>query len=395
MMRRRDRQKSSVSLSDEQDHHAMKKTYRAAVIGSTSKGDYGHGLDVVWNRIEEAELVAVADDDAQGLKAAGKRLKVARLYRDYREMLAKEKLDVVSICPRWVTQRVAMVEAAAAAGCHIYCEKPFAGDLESADAMLAACKKAGVKIAVAHQFQAMPPLRKALADVKAGRYGKLLRMRARPKDDHRGGGEELIVHGTHLFDLMIAFAGPPRWAQGHVTVGEREATQKDAREGNEPVGPIAGDSIAALFGFRRNVRGYFDTTANLDRPGQSLYGLMLECEHATLHVRRLGDVYVYPAAQILPENPKLQWKKIWIENWHFTPEHKPRPLNDWIHLGNVTLVRDLLASIEQNREPRTSGRAAHWVTEMIQGVYASHFANGQRLDLPLSQRRHPLSSPPS
>jgi predicted dehydrogenase len=369
----------------------MTRPLRVAVIGATGRGDYGHGLDTAWLGVEGAEIVAVADGDAAGLEKAGERLKAARRYRDYREMLAEEKPQFVSVCPRWVTDRVAMVEAAAAAGCHIYCEKPLAGDLESADRLLAACKKAGVKLAVAHQFRAMPPLRKVLADLKAGKFGKLLAMRARPKDDRRGGGEELIVHGTHLFDLMIAVAGPPRWVAGHVTIGGRDATAADAGQGTEPVGPVAGDSIAATFGFEGNVHGYFDSTANLHQPGHALYGLWIECQRATLHVRSYGDVYVYPSAQVQPENDKLKWERTWIEDWHFTPEHKPRPLADWIHRGNATLVQDLVAAAREDREPLAPGTAAHLAIEMIQGVYASHLAAGRRLSIPLADRRHPLA----
>ncbi|UCD51159.1 MAG: twin-arginine translocation signal domain-containing protein, partial [Phycisphaerales bacterium] len=39
--------------------------YRVAVIGRTGRGNYGHGLDVVWNEIEQAKVVAVADEDAK------------------------------------------------------------------------------------------------------------------------------------------------------------------------------------------------------------------------------------------------------------------------------------------------------------------------------------------
>src|SRR6185369_4551262 len=101
----------------------MARTFRVGVIGSTGRGDYGHGLDTAFLGLPGVEFAAVSDDNAAGLQLAGKRLGVQRLYRDYREMLAKEKLDIVCIGPRWVTERVAMVEAAARAGCHIYCEK--------------------------------------------------------------------------------------------------------------------------------------------------------------------------------------------------------------------------------------------------------------------------------
>ena len=369
----------------------MSKIYRVGVIGSTGKGNYGHGLDTAFQQTRNAEVVAIADDDAQGRKDTGKRLGVDRLYADYRRMIARENLDILSIAPRWITDRVAMVEAAAAAGCHIYCEKPFAADLAAADAMMAACRKAAVKIAVAHQFRGMPPVQKAIHDVRAGQYGKILRLYARPKDDPRGGGEELTVHGTHLFDLMIAFAGRPRWVSGHIAAGNRDVTKADRREGNEPVGPIAGDSIAATFGFDSGVHGFFDSTANIDRPGYPLYGLRIECEQALLHIRRLGDVYVYPAAVVLPEVADLDWRKTWIEKWHFTPEHKPRDLSDWIHRGNQYLAQRLIEAIEKDIEPVAGGEDVLFVMEMIQGVYASHFRNGQRIEIPQSPREHPLS----
>ena len=50
------------------------------------------------------------------------RCRAARGYRDYREMLSKEKPDLVSIGPRWTDQRRDMVTAAAEAGAHIMLE---------------------------------------------------------------------------------------------------------------------------------------------------------------------------------------------------------------------------------------------------------------------------------
>ena len=369
----------------------MPKTYRAAVIGATGKGNYGHALDTCFTGVDRVQLVAVADDNPQGLEAAGRKLGVDRLYADYRQLLEREKPDLVSIGPRWVTDRLPMVQAAAAAGCHIFCEKPFAGDLVVADGMLAACKAANVKIAVAHQFRVMPPLQQAFAQIKAGKFGRLLRIKARPKDDSRGGGEDLIVHGTHLLDMMIGLAGPPRWVSGHVAVGDRDATREDSHAATEPLGPVAGDSISAMFGFDKDVRGYIDTTINLDRKDRPLYGMVVECETAALHIRARGEVYIYPAPLIVPENADLGFERVWVQDWHFDAEHKPRPLNNYIDLGNKMLVTDLIGAIEQDREPLASGRSAHFAIEMIQGVYTSHFAAGARLPIPLADRDHPLA----
>ncbi|TXT18895.1 MAG: oxidoreductase domain-containing protein, partial [Planctomycetota bacterium] len=67
------------------------KRYRIAVIGSTDKGDYGHGLDTAFQGVDRAEIVAVADDNAIGLQLAGQRLKVEARFADYREMLDRVK----------------------------------------------------------------------------------------------------------------------------------------------------------------------------------------------------------------------------------------------------------------------------------------------------------------
>lgn len=370
----------------------MPRRFRAAVIGSTGRGDYGHALDVAFKGIANVDLVAVADDNPKGLEAAGRKIGVKKLYRDYRDLLVREKPDVVAVCPRHVDQRVAMVTACAEAGCHVYCEKPLAADLADADAMLAACAKAKVKLAVAHQFRAMPPVRQALAAVAAGKYGKLVRVHARPKDDHRGGGEELIVHGTHLMDLMLWIAGTPRWVSGHVTQDGRDVTRADARKATEPLGPVAGNSIAAVFGMGAGgVRAHFDSTANLHRNGRTPYGVRIECEEAMLLIRSPGDVWVHQAATAQPENPKLTWQKTWVEDWHFTADHKPRPMNDWIVRGNQILVRELLEAIEKDTVPTASGADARLALEMIQGVYASHLAEGRRVVIPAKERRHPLS----
>ena len=365
------------------------KKLRVGIIGATGRGDYGHGLDTAFVGLENFEIIAVADADPMGLTATGKRLGVTKLFSDYREMLAKEKPDIVSIGPRWTTDRVAMVTAAAAAGCHMYLEKPFAGTLHDADAMLAACERAKVKCALAHQLRAMPPVRAAFDRIRAGEFGKVLRLYGQPSDDARGGGEELTVHGTHFFDLMISLSGPPRWVSAHLATGDRDTILADKHEGREPVGPIAGDSAALMIGFDNGVRGFWNTTANLNRNG-SIYGLLIQCEKALINMRTWGEVFIYRSPVVEPENEKLAWEKVWVESWHYTPEHQPRPLKDYIHRGNQTLLRELAVAIAQDTKPTASLHDAVLVTEIIQGAYASHFAGGRRLLIPLADRRHPL-----
>ena len=172
-------------------------------------------------------------------------------------------------------------------------------------------------------------------------------------------------------------------------MGDRDATKEDRHPATEPLGPVAGEVVAATFGFNDGIRGFLDTVPNLERPGQMPYGVHLECAEAGLLIRGRGDVFVYPANTLVPEDPKLTWQKVWVEDWHFYPDHRPRPMNDWVQRANHLLVKDFLEAIEQNRTPPTSGRDARLALEMIQGVYASHFQRGARTSIPLKERRHP------
>jgi hypothetical protein len=75
------------------------KTYRVAVIGHTGKGNYGHGVDTVWLKVPQCEIVAVADADEKGLAAAAARLKAPKTFADYRTMLTEVKPDIVGHWP--------------------------------------------------------------------------------------------------------------------------------------------------------------------------------------------------------------------------------------------------------------------------------------------------------
>jgi hypothetical protein len=146
-----------------------------------------------------------------------------------------------------------------------------------------------------------------------------------------------------------------------------------------------------MVGFGGGVRGFWNSTANLNAHGV-IYGLTLQCEKALICMRTHGETFVYPAPALAPEKDALRWEKIWVEEWHFTPEHKPAPLNDYILRGNRMLVRELVRAAESGAEPPASIHDALLVTEIIQGAYVSHLSGGGRVRLPLAERgRHPLA----
>ena len=134
------------------------KTYRAAAIGHTGAGNYGHGLHLPFQELDNIEFVAIADPDESGRREEMEKTGVQQGYADYREMLEKEDLDNVSVGPRWTTDHLELLLACINAGCHVYSEKPMTATLAEGDQIVEAASRAGKKVAVAHQAVYLPSI---------------------------------------------------------------------------------------------------------------------------------------------------------------------------------------------------------------------------------------------
>ncbi len=354
-----------------------KKTYRAAAIGHTGAGNYGHGLHTAYNTIEHVELIAIADADEAGRRKAVEETGALRSYADYRDMLQKEELDIVSVGPRWVTEHVDMVTACLEAGCSVYCEKPMTGSLEEGDKIVESAKKNGGKVAVAHQAVYLPATRTIRQMLRDGKIGTVQAIYASGKQDRRGGGEDMIVLGTHLFNMMRFYAGDVDWMQAHVTKNGNEVAPGGHHEPTEPVGPVAGDCIHSYFAFKSGVAGFFQSRK--DQAGSGRYGMEIVGSEGIFSLR--GDVanrlMVYPYPVFVPSHPDQAWEAIDLDD---TPFFK----------GNELAILDLIDAIENDRKPISAAEDAVAALEMILGAYESQLT-GKRVQFPIANREHPLS----
>ncbi len=360
------------------------KSYRAGAIGRTGKGRYGHGLHLAYKEIDEVDLVAIADPDDEGRAAAKEETGAKTDYADYRDMLEKEDLDIVSVCPRWVDCHLEMVLACADAGCHIYCEKPIAMSLEDADRIVEATDRAGVKIVVAHQGLYVPQVHEVKRRIDSGVIGRLEAFYALGTQDHRGGGEDMMVLGTHLFSLMRFFAGDVDWISAHVTAGGRDIGPEDVREGHEPIGPIAGDSVSSYLWFKSGISGHFSSRVKQSAwapDGGKGSGMSLELvgQEGRISMKggAAGAVRIYPFGVFTPWDGDPPWRSLDVECLD--------------HLqGNRLAIVELMEAVEQEREPIGSARDARAALEMILGAYESQTKGGVRVSFPLAERSHPL-----
>ena len=358
---------------------------RAVVIGHTGFGDYGHDLDRIFDGRPDIEIVAVADADAPGLARAKERLKAPRAFANYREMIEQVRPDLVCVALRQTPEHPAMVMAALRAGAHVFCEKPFTATLVEADELLAEADRRGLKIAVAHQMRMQPVVTQLKQRVADGDIGQLIEMHAWGKQDARAGGEDMMVLGVHLFDLMRYFAGDPDWCSSRVRLGGRDITPADARIPKDNVGPVAGDEVFAQFSFAKGVHATFTSHGGL-RAETGEWGLEL-----------LGTK---GAARILGGFPCAVFQRT-TGGWTPNGRH-----DDWRKLSktaattsftfpaaNKLLVDDWLAAIAAKREPECSGRNATKAIEMVMAVYQAALT-GRRVPFPLAIRTHPLASVP-
>ncbi len=102
-------------------------------------------------RVPAAELFAVVSPTGDHAAEFARRHGVRHHFRDYRRFLEVAELDLVVLgCPNDL--HCEFTELAAAAGKHLVCEKPLCLNLAQADRMIAACRKAGVKLMYAEEL---------------------------------------------------------------------------------------------------------------------------------------------------------------------------------------------------------------------------------------------------
>ena len=196
------------------------KRYRAGVIGAGSIAQACHLPGYAKN--EHAELVAFADPEPVRHKEMAKLYGETKGYAHYNDMLANEKLDVVSVCTPNKYHAGAAI-AALEAKCHVLCEKPVSVTLKEADKIIAAAKKARRKFMVGFTHRLFEGPRQCKDVLERKVLGKPFMIRARfahggpfpgwaksdwfyMKDLAAGGA--MLDMGIHAIDLCLWLLGP-------------------------------------------------------------------------------------------------------------------------------------------------------------------------------------------
>lgn len=344
----------------------MSEKLRAVVIGCGVGGQgragvhsigYLHGGTYV--RSDRVELVAAADINEANAANYAAYHGFERTYSDFREMLAQEQPDLVSICV-WPPMHAEFSIAAAEAGAKgIWCEKPMALSMGEVDRMLAAASANGSKLVVNHQRRYLPRFLEARRLIAEGAIGDVLTIHAGIE------GWDLLSWGTHWIDMY------------RFLLGERDCewvvAQVDAHSAIRKYGHLVEDHSLACFGFEGGTHG------------------ILECGRAVPNAPAIRISGTDGVIDILEGSFTKHGRDLRYFSSSTTGWVEPDLSDESDYFGAATdgVLSDLITWIEGGPEPAISGNGARKTTEMIMASYESA-RQGRIIDLPLEATDFPL-----
>ncbi|TAK21295.1 MAG: Gfo/Idh/MocA family oxidoreductase [Chloroflexota bacterium] len=308
-----------------------------------------------YRAVGGARIVAVAEvDEARGQEFAREQNCV--WHSDWRALLDRPDIDAVSICLPHSLHAAATIDAARA-GKDILCEKPIATALDDADAAIAACHAAGVRLMVGHTHRFRREHIVALELLRSGAIGQVHQVRdviwagreAIVPLGWRGvnvlnGGGVFMDNGIHAADRLIWWVGArPTW------VAARMSRATTIVEGE--------DLGVALIGFANGVTATLEQSFAVPRDAGQCDATFVGSE-GVLRVetwRGLGYARIGEA-----------WKAIAL------PEGG---LN-----GFDAEIAEFLSAIREKRAPSVTGEDGRAALELIQAIYRSA-RSGTSIDL--------------
>ena len=308
--------------------------------------------------IEGAELVAVCDVVPEKAQALAEQFP-AQVFTDYHDLLRREDIDVVSVLtPSGLHAEVGI--AAAQAGKHVVVEKPMDVTLAKADALIAACRSAGVRLCCISQHRFDPPVVALKQAVEQGRLGQLNFGGSHTKwyraqeyydsGDWRGtwaldGGGALMNQSIHYVDLLQYIMGPVAEIHAYTATRAHQRIQVE-------------DIAVAALKFQSGALGLLEGST-LAYPGfcarLDVYGsegsVIIENDQVKAWELRSGEPNPVP-----PEPVGFiggtSAKDIWVE-------------------AHERQIQDVVSALREGREPLVTGPEGRKPLEIVLAVYES------------------------
>ena len=322
--------------------------------------------------VPEAEVVAVYARNAGKAKAFAEKHHIPQWFDDMDAIIQHSGCEVVDICLPNYLHATATLKAAAA-GKHIIIEKPLAITIEEADAMIAACKKAGVKLMYAEELCFAPKYERVRQMVKEGAIGDIYMLKQSEKhsgphtdwfyDINLSGGGVLMDMGCHA---MAWF----RWMLNNAKVKSVYASMSTVLHGNRTKGE---DNSVVILEFENGVtavaenswakHGGMDDKSEVHGTGGVVYADLF-MGNAAISYSKSGYGYAMEKADT-------------TIGWSFTV------FEEVFNQGYPHELKHFIECVQQNKEPLVTGEDGRAVLEILYAAYASAGA-GKKILLPFT-----------
>ncbi len=313
------------------------------------------------------QVVAGADVREETRSELQKAVPPARFYADWRELLEKERPDIVSVVTHGPSHAEIVIAAAEQKVPAILCEKPLATSVADADRMVAACSRSGSRLFVNFSLRLFPSYQKIRDLIASGELGRIVHITA-----SIGGARGLGCVGSHYADLMRFLSGDePRRVWGAL-----DATGTPNRRGPQFTDPGG----YGVFAFAGGMRGFLEMSEDFSLPPT----VTILCEYGKVEIDpalRRWDAYRYTGTGPLASK-EVSGDARFI----------PVPLDI---TADIDLVEATARAIEAIRTgaPMATGEDGRQALELIFGIHVSHARGGATVPLPLKEADRSLNIP--
>ena len=330
--------------------------YRAGIIGC---GRIGYEFDKdpkrsyisthtgAYNYVKDIVLAAVCDIDKKRLKACVNRWRIPAGYGDFKEMLEREDLDILSICTQPSTHYQILKEAVRYPLKAIFCEKPIADNTKNAEKMVRLCKEKLIILQIGHQRR-FDPLHINLREfIKSKRIGDVQQVNAY----YTAGVNNT---GSHMFDLLGFFFGEIDWIEGFFS-------KNVSRRKGDP----------NIDGFMRFKNGVFSSFQSCDVNEYTIFELNCFLQKGRLVLKDSGfNVDYY---NICESKFYSGYKELYKDRHGFKTKYKRNFMTN--------AVEHLVRCINNKKESTSSGDDGLKALALIEACIVSARNNGKRIYL--------------
>jgi predicted dehydrogenase len=330
------------TIEDEQIERRRTHPYRGGLVLP-----YSHAAG--FAAVQETEMVAACDVDAARLQAFVERWQIPAAYSDYRDMIAAENLDIVSVATRPEQHAEQLIFAAENGVAGVFAEKPLCMSLVETDAIVAAFERGGVQMEYGPIYRHWTAYEQARTIAVSGELGPVKAVL---------GFEGKALEG-HFIDLLLYLLGDPEPVSMRGIISQ--------------LNPAADDTT--------NMKFVQDT---------ALLTALIEFDNGTYaHVAHTGVgrecelVCAEGSIRVFNDGEAVQVRR----------RHAASGALDLVAVeqmeersGTVHKIRDLVEAIKTGEPGRSNLRATRISQEIGFGLYESHLRGGVAVSPPVPNR---------